>query len=306
MKTYAELACDNLDLIQTEIYTFLINDTELLTNGEKNWQFLDTKKLISQSPNLIKFFLANNLYVQQASVTLLYEDLPLHLDELPMIAKVNIPIQNTKGWVNRWYELSEEEIAKLPKMKNQFGSEQENVSVLVEQELKLAAEMLLTLEGNPHLYYGEEIGMYGYKSSGPFWDETRRLPLKWGNDFTTSWHPDTINGTVASIEDQFLDPDSLLNVYKNVMRTRQISPALRYGEVVESEYSNNALVSYYRVLNHDENHQYKVLVVHNVSEYEYQLGEIEGTILYYSNGLRNYEGTVSPSSTLIIEVPYSE
>ena len=90
------------------------------------------------------------------------------------------------------------------------------------------------------------------------------------------------------------------------MRTRQISPALRYGEVVESEYSNNALVSYYRVLNHDENHQYKVLVVHNVSEYEYQLGEIEGTILYYSDGVRSFEGTVSASSTLIIEVPYSE
>jgi hypothetical protein len=141
MKPYAELACDNLDLIQSEIHTFLINDTELLTNGEKNWQFLDTKKLISQSPNLTKFFLANKLYVQQASVTLLYEDLPLHLDELPMIAKINIPICNTKGWVNRWYELSEEEIAKLPKMKNQFGSEQENVSLLVEQELKLAAEI---------------------------------------------------------------------------------------------------------------------------------------------------------------------
>ena len=141
MKPYAELACDNLDLIQTEIYTFLMNDTELLINGEKNWQFLDAKKLITNSPNLIKFFLANKLYAQQAAVTLLYEDLPLHLDELPMIAKINIPIRNTKGWVNRWYELSEEEIAKLPKMKNQFGSEQENVSVLVEQELKLAAEI---------------------------------------------------------------------------------------------------------------------------------------------------------------------
>jgi hypothetical protein len=141
MKPYVELACDNLDRIQSEIYSFLINDTELLTNGKKNWQFLDTKKLLANSPNLVKFFLANKLYIQQASVTLLYEDLPLHLDELPMIAKINIPIRNTKGWVNRWYELSEEEIAKLPKMKNQFGSEQENVSILVEQELKLIEEI---------------------------------------------------------------------------------------------------------------------------------------------------------------------
>jgi hypothetical protein len=141
MKPYVELICDNLTAIQDEIYTFLINDTKLLADGKKNWQFLDTKKLINNSPNLTKFFLANKLYVQQASVTLLYEDLSLHLDELPMIAKVNIPVRNTKGWVNRWYKLSEEEIAKLPKMKNQFGSEQENVSVLAEQELVLAAEL---------------------------------------------------------------------------------------------------------------------------------------------------------------------
>ena len=141
MKPYTELVCDNLDLIQTEIYDFLINNTELLVNGKKNWQFLDTKMLMSNSPNLVKFFLANKLYVRQASVTLLYEDLPLHLDELPIVAKINIPVRNTKGWVNRWYELSKEEIDKLPKMKNQFGIEQENVGILDEKQLKLQAEI---------------------------------------------------------------------------------------------------------------------------------------------------------------------
>jgi hypothetical protein len=141
MKPYAELACDNLDLIQSEIYTFLINDTKLLINGEKNWQFLDTKKLVANSPNLVKFFHANRLYIQQASVTLLYEDLPLHIDTLPMIVKINIPIRNTQGWVNRWYELSNDEIAKLPRIKNPFGDEQESVSGLVIDNLKLAAEL---------------------------------------------------------------------------------------------------------------------------------------------------------------------
>jgi glycosidase len=191
-----------------------------------------------------------------------------------------------------------------------YNHDQDRLASIVSgdmRKLKLAAEMLLTLEGNPHLYYGEEIGMYGYKSSGPtIWDETRRLPLKWGNDYTTTWHPDTLNGSVADIETQFADSTSLLNVYKNMLQARHMSPALRYGELVASEYSNNALVSYYRVLNYDADHQYKVLVVHNVSEYEYQLGEIEGNMIYYSDGVANYNGTIAPSTTFIIEVPFSE
>jgi hypothetical protein len=31
------------------------------------------------------------------------EHLPRHIDELPVIAKLNLPVINTKGWINRWY-----------------------------------------------------------------------------------------------------------------------------------------------------------------------------------------------------------
>jgi hypothetical protein len=74
-------------------------------------------------------------------VTILYEDLPLHLDTLPMIAKINVPIRNTQGWVNRWYEYSDAEIAKLPRIKNPFGDDQEDASVLNINDLTLAAEL---------------------------------------------------------------------------------------------------------------------------------------------------------------------
>lgn len=141
LKPYVELECEDLDIIQSKIYDFLLNDTKLISSGAKNWQFLDTKKLITGIPELVKFFQKNRLRVQNASVTILYEDLPLHIDTLPMIAKINIPIRNTQGWVNRWYELSDEEIAKLPRIKNQFGDEQESVSGLVIDNLKLAAEL---------------------------------------------------------------------------------------------------------------------------------------------------------------------
>jgi hypothetical protein len=141
LKPYVELECEDLDIIQSKIYNFLLNDTELMSSGAKNWQFLDTKKLVTNIPELIKFFLKNRLYVQNASVTILYEDLPLHLDTLPMIAKINMPIRNTNGWVNRWYELDDNEISKLPRTKNAFGDDQEDASVLNIDDLTLAAEL---------------------------------------------------------------------------------------------------------------------------------------------------------------------
>jgi hypothetical protein len=141
MKPYAELTCDDLHTIQCDIYKFLSDQTELGSLDFKNWQFVETKKLVTSSPHLAKFFLKHRLYVKNAAVTVLYDDLPLHLDAPPMVAKINIPILNTQGWINRWYNVSEKEIAQLPKTKNQFGSEQEDVSSLDADTLPVLAEI---------------------------------------------------------------------------------------------------------------------------------------------------------------------
>ena len=141
MKPHAELACDDLDIIQSDIYNFLLDQTDLGSHDYKNWQFVETKKLITSSPMLAKFFLRHRLHVKNAAVTVLYDDLPLHLDALPMVAKINIPISNTQGWVNRWYDVSAEEIAKLPKTHSQFGSEQEDVSSLDADILPVLSEI---------------------------------------------------------------------------------------------------------------------------------------------------------------------
>lgn len=141
MKPYVELACDNLDIIQRDVYDFLLDQTELGSDEYKNWQFVDTKKLITAVPELAKFFLKYKLYVNNAAVTVLYENLPLHLDALPVTAKVNIPILNTQGWVNRWYDVSTETIANLPKTLNPFGSVQEDVSSLDSNKLSILTEI---------------------------------------------------------------------------------------------------------------------------------------------------------------------
>jgi hypothetical protein len=141
MKPYVELDCDDLDIIQNDIYKFLLDQTELGSPDFKNWQFIETKKLITTTPKLANFFLKHKLYVKNAAVTVLYDDLPLHLDALPIVAKINIPICNTQGWVNRWYGVSQEEIAQLPMTRNQFGSEQEDVDSLDPNKLPVIAEI---------------------------------------------------------------------------------------------------------------------------------------------------------------------
>lgn len=141
MKSYAELVCNDLDIIQDNIYNFLLDQTELGSEDYKNWQFVETKKLITATPRLAKFFLNHRLYVKNAAVTVLYEDLPLHLDAPPMVAKINIPIRNTQGWVNRWYNISRETISHLPKTHNQFDSKQEDISSLDANTLPILTEI---------------------------------------------------------------------------------------------------------------------------------------------------------------------
>ena len=144
-------------------------------------------------------------------------------------------------------------------------------------KLKLVSEMLLTLPGSPIIYYGEETGMYGSKSNGEsaydvsVWDETRRLPINFGDSYTTTWFNDPSfidvekNKSVASIKDQLIDKDSLLSTYKNILNVRNNNIALKYGNNI-TEYENNSyeLQGFYRELLINDISQ-KVLVIHNLS-----------------------------------------
>jgi glycosidase len=190
-----------------------------------------------------------------------------------------------------------------------YNHDQDRIATILNgdvNKLKMAAEILLLLEGNPHIYYGEELGMLGYKSNGPdVWDETRRLPIKWGNDYTTTWFDNSLNASILSVEDQWATEDSLLNTYKALLDARHASLALQYGSTIASDLDSPALISYYRVFDYDEDHQEKVLVIHNVSEYDYDLSNIEGTVLYYSEGTDNYSGSAGSKTTLVIEVPFA-
>jgi len=106
LKYFVELPCDNIGIISNEIYNFLQTKTTVLINGNIGWNFIDRQQLLDQSPGLLNFFKQYKLIPRHAAITLVTDNdqLPKHIDELPVVAKINMPVLNTQGWVNRWYE----------------------------------------------------------------------------------------------------------------------------------------------------------------------------------------------------------
>lgn len=112
---------------------------------------------------------------------------------------------------------------------------------------KVAAGIYLTLPGIPFVYYGEEIGMIG---SGAH--ENIRTPMQWtagtNAGFTTGSPWQTINGNYpqynAAVEDT--DPGSLLNWYRNLIKVRNRTPALRRGVHEPLDCSESAVMAFVR------------------------------------------------------------
>jgi hypothetical protein len=119
MKCYVEFPCDNVEIISSKIYDFLQKQTNLLDKPDIGWQFIDCKSVLTHVPELMLFFKKHNLLPRHAAVTIIKTDehLPRHIDELPVIAKLNLPVINTKGWVNRWY-VNDKVVAEYHNMPN--------------------------------------------------------------------------------------------------------------------------------------------------------------------------------------------
>jgi len=131
---------------------------------------------------------------------------------------------------------------------------------------KQAAAFLLTSEGKPFIYQGEELGYYGTQDSG---DEYVRTPIKWTKNGSVA--SNGVNGKVdesmltssISVEAQLENKNSLLNVYSAFSEVRNTYPALAEGTM--SSFSGNketAIAAWYMTSTDGTS---KMLVVHNTS-----------------------------------------
>lgn len=124
-----------------------------------------------------------------------------------------------------------------------------------EAKARLAASILLTLPGQPYLYYGEEIGMLGKKP-----DEAIREPILWtdhGKDlYTTTWEKLRFNlDEKNSVESQKKNPNSLYHHYKELIAFRHANVDLISSDIQSVELNKDVLA--YRRGN--------MLIVHNLT-----------------------------------------
>jgi alpha-amylase len=129
-------------------------------------------------------------------------------------------------------------------------------------KLRLAAAILLTLQGSPFIYYGEELGMQNGSCST---DECKRTPMAWDGaakgGFTTGtpWWPFSPGMATANVATQVGNPDSLLSRYRKLIQVRKASPALSRGGTERLSTEASGVLSFLRTATAE-----KVLVAHNL------------------------------------------
>jgi len=132
-------------------------------------------------------------------------------------------------------------------------------------KIRLAASILLTLPGQPYIYYGEEIGMLGTKP-----DVYIREPFLWSDNpddpETTSWqHAEfSIAKNIAPLSVQTADDKSVFHHYKNLIDLRKAEPALSQilsPNIQGVDFDDDGIIAYLR-----PNCERPVLVIHNLTK----------------------------------------
>lgn len=118
------------------------------------------------------------------------------------------------------------------------------------QKLKMAANLLLTLPGNPFIYYGEELGMQGIKPD-EYIREAFLWDTRWQDKDRTNWRKPRYNtdSKVTPLKLQQADENSLYNHYRRLIHLRKSYPALSQvspPNLEKSELSSLKIVSFIR------------------------------------------------------------
>ena len=139
-------------------------------------------------------------------------------------------------------------------------------------KLKQAAAVLMTAEGEPYIYQGEELGYWGKDSDDGGRDEMVRTPIVW--DKASSAAVKDLNGHFdmtlvtdeISVASQTADEESLLRCYYDWTYARNTCPALAAGKMSahakynDSNTSDKTVAAWYMTASDGS----RALVLHNV------------------------------------------
>lgn len=106
-----------------------------------------------------------------------------------------------------------------------------------EDNLKMAAGLLMMMNGSPFVYYGEEIGMASKGTK----DESKRIAMFWSEKDTEgiTRNPSGadlgIKSAFAAADEQEKDGHSLLNYYRRAIRLRNENPEIARGTIAKVE-----------------------------------------------------------------------
>lgn len=171
--------------------------------------------------------------------------------------------------------------------------DQERIASIFEdniQEARLAAEVVLFLPGNPYIYFGDEIGIMGQRTSMVWGDYYDTMPINYADS------------NVDPVSVQLLDNQSILQSYIDIGYARNHSLALSYGDFIP--YSSTGLEGYYRVFDNGEDSEL-VIVLFNFSSRNHVPipNEFSSYEILYSTFDTDLGG-ISPNGSIVLKLPF--
>lgn len=176
----------------------------------------------------------------------------------------------------------------------------------------MGASIEILSPGSPFIYYGDEIGIKGSRSSENT-DANRRLKMRWGDNDTvrdpigsTYEESKQTNGTVVT---QLKNEQSLLTHYKKLIMIRNAYPEIHSGTPIALNYdSNNSTVGGFLYTKDGSN----VAVIHNTAKNttakvdlsNLTSAQLKSLEIYIGSGKASLEGnilTISPLTTVILK-----
>lgn len=145
MKPFHTLTCHSLSEIQQQVLLWIRSKNPAVLTSNRLWNKINTSDLVKCCPALIQYCQSLDLKIREVALTIVNakQDADLHIDELPVTAKINIPILNTENTFNRWYEIPADLLSATQPIINEFGKKYYTFKNIDYSKLRLLGEIEL-------------------------------------------------------------------------------------------------------------------------------------------------------------------